>query len=121
MGNRQFKKRQNFQCLFQSKSAKISRRQNNPIYGISSVPIHEIQYAYMFDNNELNYNKELTGVLIHDYANKYIFVLILDFYTFLLKFGCALISTYTVFKNKPLKYFTLSCFVVSNLVRKFYE
>ena len=31
---RQFKKRQNFPCLFQSKSAKISWRQNNLIYGI---------------------------------------------------------------------------------------
>ena len=37
---RQFKKRQNFQCLFQSKSAKISRRQNNPIYGILLCAFH---------------------------------------------------------------------------------
>ena len=36
---RQFKKRQNFPCPFQSKSAKISRRQNNPIYGIVSYRI----------------------------------------------------------------------------------
>ena len=30
---RQFKKPQNFPCLFQTKFAKISRHQNNPIYG----------------------------------------------------------------------------------------
>ena len=34
---RQFKKRQNFPCLLQSKSAKISRCQNNPIYGMAKI------------------------------------------------------------------------------------
>ena len=37
---RQFKMRQNFSCLFQSKSAKISRRQNNPIYGNMLMCLH---------------------------------------------------------------------------------
>ena len=45
---RQIKKRQNFQCLFQSKSAKISWRQNNPIYGILSQYFVSCRYEKSF-------------------------------------------------------------------------
>ena len=45
---RQFKKRQNFPCLFQSKSANISRRQNYPIYGISK------QWQYRIEKQALS-------------------------------------------------------------------